>query len=103
MEGMTRSPDEADIKHALVRLNSRAWGIAVGLLLGVGLFAATNFLVIKGGDVVGPHLALLRFYFPGYTVSFLGSLIGFVYAFVMGYVLGRLIGVIYNTLVRSAG
>ena len=100
---MTRNQDEADIKRALLRLNARAWGIAVGLLLGVGLFAATNVLVIKGGEEVGPHLALLGSYFPGYTVSFLGSLIGFVYAFVMGYVLGRLIGVAYNTLVRSAG
>ena len=99
---MTRNQDEADIKRALLRLNARAWGIAVGLLLGVGLFAATNVLVIKGGEEVGPHLAQLRFYFPGYTVSFLGSLIGFVYAFVMGYILGRLIGVAYNTLVRPA-
>lgn len=99
---MTRNQDEADVKRALLRLNARAWGIAVGLLLGVGLFAATNVLVIKGGEVVGPHLAQLRFYFPGYTVSFLGSLIGFVYAFVLGYVLGRLIGVSYNRLVRSA-
>ena len=102
MEGMTQNHDEADIKRALLRLNARAWGIAVGLLLGIGLFAATNVLVIKGGDEVGPHLALLGFYFPGYTVTFLGSLIGFMYAFVMGYVLGRLIGVAYNTLVRSA-
>jgi len=83
----------------LRRLNQRAWGIAMGLLLGGGLFIATNVLVIKGGPYVGQHLSLLAAYFPGYRVTFLGSFVGFVYAFVVGYALGRLIGTIYNKLV----
>lgn len=70
----------------------------MGLLLGVGLFVATNVLVLKGGAVVGPHLALLGVYLPGYSVTFLGSLIGFVYAFVIGYALGRLMGTVYNII-----
>ena len=89
-----------ELRRAIARLNERAWGISLGLLLGGGLFIATNVLVIKGGPVVGPHLALLSVYFPGYRVTFLGSLVGFVYAFVLGYALGRLIGAIYNRLVR---
>jgi hypothetical protein len=89
-----------DLRRAVARLNERAWGITLGLLLGGGLFVATNVLVIKGGPVVGPHLSLLRVYFPGYRVTFLGSLVGFVYAFVLGYALGRLIGAVYNRLVR---
>jgi hypothetical protein len=93
---------EQDLRRAIAKLNARAWGITMGLLLGVGLFIATNILVIKGGPQVGPHLALLRVYFPGYRVTFLGSLIGFVYAFVLGYALGRLIGSVYNRLVGPA-
>ena len=37
------------LQDAMLQLNGRAWGIAVGLLLAVGLFAATNVLVRTGG------------------------------------------------------
>ena len=73
---------------------------AVHPKVGLGLFLATNVLVLKGGPNPGPHLSLLKVYFPGYRVTFLGSLIGFVYAFVVGYALGRLIGAFYNRLVK---
>ncbi|HEX6134063.1 MAG TPA: hypothetical protein VFZ24_08865 [Longimicrobiales bacterium] len=87
-------------KNAVLRINARAWGISTGLLLGIGIFLATNALVLKGGPNMGQHLGLLSIYFPGYSVSFVGSLIGFVYAFVLGYGLGRVIGAVYN---RAAG
>ncbi len=93
--------NEVLLQTALRRLNARAWGIAVGLLLGFGLFFATNLLVVRGGPNMGQHLTLLSVYFPGYRVSFFGSLIGFVYAFVVGYGLGRLIGVTYNWLAQE--
>jgi len=94
--------DEIDetLKDALLRMNARAWGIGMGILLGTGLFLATNILVIRGGPNMGQHLGLLAIYLPGYSVSFLGSLIGFVYAFVGGYGLGRLIGTVYNYLLK---
>ena len=77
-------------------LNAKAWAVSFGLVLGGGLFLATNFLVIKGGAQVGRHLGLLSAFFPGYSVSFGGSLVGFVYAFVLGWALGRLVGAVYN-------
>jgi hypothetical protein len=97
---MERTEEEA-LRHVMLRLNARAWGIAFGLLLGGGLFIATNVLVLKGGPNVGVHLQLLAVFFPGYRVTFVGSLIGFVYAFVLGYALGRLIGLVYNRLVGT--
>jgi hypothetical protein len=84
------------VKYAGHRINARAWGISTGLLLGFGLFFATNLLVLRGGEHVGQHLKLLSIYFPGYSVTFVGSLIGFVYAFVLGYAVGRLIGWVYS-------
>lgn len=93
--------DDVLMRTAIQRLNARAWGVTVGLLFGFGLFIATNVLVIKGGPQVGKHLSLLAVYFPGYRVTFLGSLIGFVYMFVIGYGLGRIIGTIYNWLVEA--
>ncbi len=88
------------VRKTLLRMNEQGWGIAFGLLLGLTLFAATNFLVLKGGEVVGPHLALLSNFLPGYRVTFVGSVIGFVYAFVLGYGFGRTVSVIYNRLVK---
>lgn len=94
---MTAS-DPISIQASLLRLNARAWGISAGLLLGGGLFLATIFLVIRGGETVGPHLSMLRVFFPGYSVTWPGAFIGFVYAFVLGYGLGRVIGSVYNRL-----
>ncbi|MBA2260860.1 MAG: hypothetical protein H0W18_18385 [Acidobacteria bacterium] len=83
---------------AIRRIHEQGWGIAFGLVLGLTLLVATNVLVLKGGEVVGPHLGLLGVYFPGYRVTFIGSLIGFVYAFVVGYALGRVIATVYNRM-----
>jgi hypothetical protein len=93
---------DQDLRQAVARLNARAWGIAGGLLLGIGLFAATNILILRGaapGEHVGPTLGLLRYFLPGYSVTFLGSVIGLVYMFVIGYILGRVVGTVYNKLV----
>jgi hypothetical protein len=95
---MTR--DHEELGTTLMRINARAWGIAFGLLFGLGLFLATNLLVLRGGEVVGPHLGLLGVYLPGYRVSFVGSLIGFIYLFVIGYGFGRLVGSVYNAVAR---
>lgn len=90
------------LETVLLRLNGRAWGIAIGLVLGFGLFVATNLLVLRGGPDPGRHLSLLSVFLPGYSVSFVGSIIGFIYCFVIGYGLGRLIGGVYNKLVGPA-
>ena len=95
---------QEELRRAVRRLNARAWGVAGGLTLGIGLFVATNILVLQGappGQAVGPTLGLLSYFLPGYTVSFVGSLIGFVYTFVLGYILGRGVGTVYNRLVEG--
>lgn len=85
----------------LLRMNAIAQGIVMGLLAGLGLFVATNWLVIKGGEQVGPHLALLGQFFPGYTVTFLGSFVGLAYGFVLGFVVGYLFARVYNGILNS--
>ena len=74
--------------------------------MGLAIFIATNWLVIKGGHItptgeyaVGPHLELLSQFFIGYRVSFLGSIIGFFYGFAIGTLCGAAIGWIYNKIV----
>jgi hypothetical protein len=95
------TPHEQQVlRRTLMRANEQGWGIAIGLLLGLGLCFATLVLVLKGGPNPGPHLGLLRIYFPGYSVTGIGSAIGFVYAFVVGYAIGRTIATIYNRLIK---
>ena len=80
----------------LMRLNGVILGIVLGLVIGLGIFIATIILLIKGGEPVGPHLALLGQYFIGYRVTFAGSLIGFLYGVLFGFVLGYVIASLYN-------
>lgn len=80
----------------LMRLNGVILGIVLGLVVGLGIFIATIILLIKGGEQVGPHLALLGQYFIGYQVTFVGSLIGFLYGLLFGFVLGYMIASLYN-------
>ena len=90
--------DEEKLFDGVLQLNSKVFGITLGTICGLILFVATNWLVIKGGDTVGPHLSLLKHYFIGYKVSFAGSIIGFFYGFLVGTVCGALIGWIYNKI-----
>lgn len=80
----------------LMRLNGLILGLVLGLLFGFGIFLATILLLLKGGEVVGPHLSLLGQFFIGYTVSFSGSLIGFLYGFFSGLGVGYIIAGLYN-------
>ena len=85
----------------LLHLNAIAYGVVAGLLAGFGVFIATIWLVSKGGEVIGPHLALLGQYFLGYEVTFFGSFVGFAYGFLYGFVAGYLAAVTYNWIVTA--
>jgi hypothetical protein len=89
---------EALVLVRVVRLNAVIAGLVTGLLAGLAVFVATNWLILKGGHVVGPHLALLGQYFIGYRVSFVGSLVGFAWAFAVGFLAGAAVVWIYNRL-----
>src|SRR5262245_21533594 len=95
--------EQRALKAAVEVSNEKAWAIGLGLTLAVGLFAATNFLILKGGNHVGLHLQLLRVYMPGYSVTFAGSVIGFIYAFVLGYLSGRTVIALYHRFAEWIG
>jgi hypothetical protein len=92
------SEDER-LARAVVRLNGTVMGLAFGAAAGLALFVATNWLVLKGGDPVGPHLGLLGQFFIGYSVTFAGSFIGLAYGFVTGFFAGWIMARIYNGVV----
>jgi hypothetical protein len=95
--GGPQDATERIIVQSLAKLDGTALGVALGLLAGLIIFAATNFLVWKGGDVIGPNLSLLAQFFPAYEVSVLGSFVGFFYGMVSGFALGWLIAILRNT------
>ena len=93
------SQQEAElISAAVARLRAGVMAIVFGMVCGMGLFSATVWLLIRGGPNVGLHLSLLRNYFPGYSVSWTGSLLGLVYGTLVGGGLGWSVAWIYNRL-----
>lgn len=96
----TKVPDEEVITSVVLKVNAVLTGITLGVLSGLALFVATMWLVLRAGVNTGAHLRLLSQYFPGYTVTFIGSFVGFFYAFVIGFLSGLLIAAIYNKLAR---
>ena len=97
-ENQNKVPDQEKLLKGTLWLNAKAFGLVLGLLCGLVIFIATNWLVIKGGKPIGPHLRLLSQYFIGYRVTFLGSFIGFAYGFALGTLSGAFIGWIYNKI-----
>jgi len=85
------SPAHDTLHTTMQRASARAWGIATGLVLGLGLLVATWWLLLRGGENAGAHLGRLAHIFPGYDVSWTGGVLGLIYAFVVGYALGRLL------------
>lgn len=81
------------------RLSPRAFGIAAGTVLGAALALATAILVIRGGEVVGPHLSLLGNYLPGYAVSWLGVPLGLLYGLLAGFAGGFAFATLRNIAV----
>ncbi len=78
------------------RMDKLAFAIATGAVSGLLLFMVTLFLVLKGGETVGPNLQLLSSYFLGFTVTINGALIGFAYSFGCGFLLGWVFATLRN-------
>jgi len=98
-------PDDAKtlekvVLTRLLRLNATVQGVVAGLVVGMAIFVATNWLILKGGEEVGAHLSLLAQFFIGYEVTFAGSLIGFAYGFGVGFIGGYGVARVYNWLVE---
>ena len=93
------TPLRDEIEFKLVRIQAGILAAVMGIVAGLGLFAMTIWLVVKGGPAPGPHLSLLGQYFPGYSVTWLGAVVGLGYGLISGAVSGWVIGLIYNLIV----
>jgi protoporphyrinogen oxidase len=82
----------------ILKIESRSLSLASASLLALLLVISTNFLVLRGTADESIHAALLSFYLPGYSVSFVGSLIGGIELFAIAYVLFLVFGYTYNNI-----
>ena len=88
--------EEELIRSAVARLRASIMAVVFGMVGGTGLFVATIWLIVRGGQLVGLHLNLLGNYFPGYSVTWGGALLGFAYGALTGAAIGWSVAWIYN-------
>lgn len=96
-------PEERLIRDAVARMRAGVMAVVFGIVGGVGLFLATAWLLIRGGPNVGQTLGLLRHYFPGYSVTWPGTLVGLLYGALVGAVTGWITARAYNWIVAKGG
>jgi hypothetical protein len=97
---MKKTDEDEIILSTVAHIHATILAVICGLVGGGVIFLMTAWLLIKGGETVGPHLRLLSQFFFGYSVSWGGSLIGFIWGFVYGAIIGWIIGKIYNRIIH---
>jgi hypothetical protein len=100
MMATVMTSERASIRRAVVRMRARIMATVFAMVGGTGVFAATSWLVIRGGAHVGEHLGLLRHFFPGYTVTWPGAFIGLFWGALAGGAIGWAVAWVYNQIVE---
>jgi hypothetical protein len=95
-------PTTTSLALVCAPVHKRAFGLAVGIMTGLAVFAVTGFHAALPSDAVGLSPAPLAAYFYGYDVSWRGGVIGLAWGFVTGFVLGWFVAFVRNLLVTAA-
>lgn len=77
-------------------LNSKNLGLAAGILWGISMFALTILAIFTGYGTA--WLELMASIYPGYTISWVGSILGLIYGFLDGFIGLYIFGWLYNKL-----
>jgi hypothetical protein len=93
--------EDVILRRAVARLRAAVMAVTFGMTGGVGLFVATAWLLIRGGQNVGQHLGLLSNYLPGYSVTWPGAFLGLIYGALLGAIIGATIAWTYNQIALS--
>ena len=88
------------ISHAFSRafpkMDPVAFGAAWGSVLGISLFILVLIVLRNQWAEVGIKIYLLSQFFPGFSISYGGSILGLIYGFIVGYLFGWLIAFLKN-------
>jgi len=79
-----------------MKLNTRAFALSAGILLGVVILVITVLFIIFNQE--GVQLAKLHKLFIGYQVSWVGAILGLLWGFVYGVIGGWIFAWLYNKL-----
>lgn len=79
-----------------MKLNVKAFALAMGLIWGFGLFALTWWIILFDG--VTGEVTLIGRVYRGYTITPIGSVIGLAYGFLDALVGGAVFAWLYNRL-----
>src|ERR1039458_4381309 len=90
----------SDGKERSIQMNVKAFAVAAGTLWGLLLFAFTLLEAARG---VGYTLGLLVALYPGYSVTYLGSVIGLAYGLSSGALVGAAFCWLYNRFAGTCG
>ncbi len=82
-----------------MKLNVKAFGVACGLVWGLGVFLLTWWIMAFDGAT--GELTWLGRVYRGYNISAVGSFIGLAWALVDGFVGGVILAWLYNLLVSK--
>lgn len=79
-----------------MRLNIRAFSITCALIVGLGLFVMTWWIILFNG--ASGEKTFIGNVYRGYNISPLGSLFGLIWGLVDGFVGGFIFAWLYNTI-----
>ena len=83
-----------------MKLDVKAFAITCGLLLGVGLFLATWWIIILDGP--SDRMTFIGQVYRGYCLNGMGSLVGLIWGLVDGAIGGAIFAWLYNALARDS-
>jgi len=78
-----------------MKLRIRAFALTAGLVWGFGVLFLTWWLLLWHPDLAGQP-AFVGLFYPGYTVSPIGSFIGFLWGFIDMFIGGFIFAWLYN-------
>lgn len=81
-------------------MNTKTFALAAGILWGFLLFAFTLLETARGAGLALKHLMAV---YPGYSVTYFGSVIGLIYGFVSAAIVGALFCWLYGILGGKPG
>ena len=84
---------------AFAPLHKRAFGTAIGIVVGLSIFLLTVYQVVFRPSTT---TALLAQYFQGYSVTWTGAFIGLLWGFGVGFVMGWFVAFVRNLSIATS-
>jgi hypothetical protein len=93
----------AALALAFAPLHKRAFGTAIGIAVGLAVFAITAVHLLRNpAPDEAIKLGLLREFFYGYRVSWGGALIGLAWGFAVGFIAGWFVAFCRNLVIAAS-